>query len=401
MSVSNIFVFLFFLILAFYLRVVGISIGGDLLINVLMFTSLASSVLQVLLVFLIGRMFNLLAGLIASGFLAVSFLSVIYSQSFEPYNLVTFFVLLLSFFSLKAYKKNNLKLVRQWISIGFFVIFVFYVFFAFPLLVQNYYSDYLHNRSNSFFLHLFRFLLTGIGPVVWVSSFFLFRHVKDFDLQGLKILYSLPLFYLGILGFLHLRDLGLSVLFVPYISLASAFVFSRLCETWTCNNKRFFLILLFLFALYIPLKYSLHYNKLLSLSDTRQIATSWIKKNTTRYFKITCDKNSIQTPKSAKRFELTSKLLKQKDWFKILRKKTDYVVVNSIDIDEAFNKRPDTLKKKYYRKILKLKPYMVINPYYKDIEENMKHLIPEDLYLPYETLWLRERPGPIIKIYKL
>jgi len=93
--------------------------------------------------------------------------------------------------------------------------------------------------------------------------------------------------------------------------------------------------------------------------------------------------------------------LKQKDWFKILRKKTDYVVVNSIDIDEAFNKRPDTLKKKYYRKILKLKPYMVINPYYKDIEENMKHLIPEDLYLPYETLWLRERPGPIIKIYKL
>lgn len=390
MNVSNVLLFLFVLIFAFYLRVVGVSFWGDLLINVLMFCSLISSVLQVLLVFLIGRFFNPLTGLIASSFLAVSFLDVVYSKHSEPYSLITFLVLLSTYFALVAYRKNNSGLLKTSMLTGFFII----------VLSCSYYLNYLHNHSSSFFLYLFRFLPTGVGPVIWFSSFFLIFFIKDYDRASLKILYSLPLFYFGILGLLHLQKLGLGVLFTPYISLASALVFSKLFKTWIEGNKKFFLILFFLFALYIPLKNSLHYNKLISLSDTRQIATEWIKKNTTRYFKITWDKNSVQIEKDKRRFKLTPKILKQKDWFKTLRKKTDYVVVNSIDIEEA-KKQNKTLEKKYYKKILKLKPYIVINPYYKDIEEKIGHLIPEDLYLPYETLWLRERPGPIIKIYKL
>ena len=41
------------------------------------------------------------------------------------------------------------------------------------------------------------------------------------------------------------------------------------------------------------------------------------------------------------------------------------------------------------------------NPYLKDLEKDLNSSLIEDLYSPYLTLWERERPGPVIKVYKL
>ena len=423
----------------------------------------------VIVVYFIGNVFGSLTGILAGGFLAVSFLHVKFSQIFLPFGGMVFFSLLSTFFALKAlsskgstylvlsiifsslgtgmhyigfvsiipiffvlalnketYSSKHLRFLFLLFFLSFFLTNPYFFFFLFRFilfLVRTYVKSYYYHHSGSYLLYL-NFLISSVGPVVWVCASGLLKYKKDYNSDYLKVLFSLPFLYLGILGVFHATSPGYAMLLVPYFCLAASLVLNSMySEQAQSNNteKQFILLILILFAFYIPLKYTLKYNKLIDLSDTRVLATEWIKKNTTSDFRIAYDKNSIQfSPLDAYRksdlksltsdfevlldkqkFSISYKLLKKKNWLKILRKKVDYIVINSFDFERALREPKDSPEKKYYKQILKLKPTITFNPYLLEKEKQVRFYLLEELYSPFETLWQRERAGPLIKIYKL
>lgn len=427
-------------------------------------------------VFLIGNFFSLFTAVVASSLIALSFLHLKYSQLFLPYNYMTFFALLSCFFCIKAFYriKLNLQTARSLLIlstilaslstsmhyIGFvsfvpvlFVIFLtkefnnsrFYKFcltlflLIFVLLnpylifhlvdflifsFKSYLKNYSYYHSSSYLLYLFNFLIYGIGPVAWVSAFGILKYKSYYDLDLLKIIFSLPLIYFACLGLFHLTSAGYSVLLLVFFSLASALVLNLFYESYFKEDvgvKRLIFIFLILFTFYIPLKYSIKYNKLVALADARIVATEWIKRNTTSEFKIAWDKNSLQINwfdpyslndlkgleidpellKNEQKFLISSSFLKDKKWFTKLRKKVDYVVINNLDYEKVLREKYPKLLEKYYLKLLKLKPVVVFSPYVGVKKEKISSFLLEELYFPLETLFTRERTGPVISIYKL
>ncbi len=424
----------------------------------LRFVSVLFGVLSIIVLYFIGLRFNPFIALISSGLLSVSMVHVRFSQMFLPFTAVTFFGLLTTYFVIKSYdSEKNIALsiysalvsflmhpigIVNIIPILFFLIqqksfkkyksLFFKVFIIglllnlnlllhFPSLFVSFVRNYFFYHSSSYFLYGFKFLIIGIGPVAYFSSILLLKYRNDYDLNLIKTLSSFLVLYIGLLGFLHFTGSEYSVLLIPYLCIFAALFLNSIFERTKTDNKKLIFILLTLFLFWIPLKYTLKYNKLISLSDTRGEATEWVKQNTSENYKIAWDKNSIQlnwhdaydkrdlqglvTDSEAltnkQRYPVSYKLLGDKNWFKILKKKVDYIVINSIDQEKILRQPGKKLEKKYYKKILRLKPVIVFNPYLKELDKNTKSLLVEDLYSPLLTLWQRERSGPVIKIYKL
>ena len=428
----------------------------------LRFCSIFFGVGAVLVIYFIGLIFSPIVAILSSSFLAVSVLHIKYSQIFLPYSGMCFFTLLSTLCLLKSKTTNSEKLfvlsiVFSFLSSSFHLIglisiipiflfcgdllsikrlksifiiyfslfsllninFIFHFFDFIRYLFKTYIDQYNIFPSSSHLLYLISLIPVGVGPVVYLTFFFLFKYKNEYDNNLLKILFSVPLLCLAFIGFFHLTEASYGVLLVPYICLGSALVFAALFKNKD-EKARFVFILLILFALWIPLKYTMRYNKLLRLSDTRVLASEWIRENTTENYRVVWDKHSIQlnwfdaynkhdllslgidkeSLINKQQFTITKKFLKQKKWFQTLRKKTDYVVVNSLDIKKAFHESGHDLEKKYYKKILKLKPIVVFDPNYIQAKLNRKCTL-EELYSPLKTLWKRERMGPVVKIYEL
>lgn len=411
---NQIYCLLLIVLVAFYLRLQGINYGqpytGHLFV-LLRFISVLFGVGTVLLTYLIGLLFNPFVGLFASAFLSVSYLHIKFSQSFLTLSPMIFFFVSTTYLALKFLITRNLKyfylgLVSSLIGLSL------NGFNPLKYLCKSYFDSYFEYHSSTFFLYLFNFLIIGVGPVVWASAFFLFRYKNNYNLSLLKVLFFIPILCLSTFTLLHITSVGYVSTLAPYVCLAAGLVFSPYYEEVknqeTSLRKLSFLLLL-LFALFIPLKYTLKYNKIINLSDTRTIATEWIKDNSSSDYKIAWDKNSFLKEllpeeeffTNKQRYNITSSLLNKKDWFKILRKKVDYVVIDSLDYEQVLRKPGKDLKKKYYKKLLKLKPVITFNPYLKDSDKHLSSFLFEELYSPYETLWQRERAGPVIRIYKL
>ncbi|OGI20455.1 MAG: hypothetical protein A3B68_02935 [Candidatus Melainabacteria bacterium RIFCSPHIGHO2_02_FULL_34_12] len=410
---------------------------------------------SVVIIYFIGSLFTATCGVLASGFLAVSLLHVKFSGLIHPFSGVIFFLLLSLYFTLKfnyklsflfallsslmhysglisilpllfvlALKKEYVELksvlgrfVFLSVILNLFVVIDFV--FLFPKILNSYFIGYNNYHLSSFLLYLFKYLWHGVGPVVWLSAVFSLLYLKNYDNLKIKVLFLIPIAYLAFIGLFHFTELGYAVLLVPFFCLASALFFSSFYRE--DNERKFIFILLVLFALWIPFKYSVKYNKLMSLPDTRTIASDWVKENVSDRMKIAWDKNSLQLNwqnaydkkelkgltgeavllLNRRNFPIEYDLLKKKDWFKFLRKKADYVVINSYDYELTLKQSGQIPKKKYYLKMLKQKPYMVFDPYLKDYDKKTKHSLPEELYSPFLSLWQRERSGPVIKVYKI
>ena len=429
---------------------------GSLLLP-LRFLSVLFGVFSIVLIYFMGLRFSPFIALVSSGLLAVSMIHVKLSQVFLPFSAMVFFGLLSVFFALKesssekdvtcsiysaflsflmhpigiinlipivlAQKKSILKYKNLFFKIFLASLLLnLNLLFHLPSLAINLFGNYFLNyHHNSYFLYAFSFLLIGIGPVAYFGSIWFLKYKDDYDLNLMKILFLLPVLSIGVLGFLHFTRSEYAMLFIPYFCISAGLFLNSIYERAQTDNKKLVFILLLLFLFWIPLKDTLKYNKIINLSDTRVIATEWIKQNTSEDYKIVWDKNSIQpnwydaynksdlkylvtdleTLINKQRFPVSLKLLQKKDWFKILRKKVDYLVINSLDYEQTFKQPGKKLEKKYYSKILKIKPVIAFNPYLREVDKNTRSLLTEDLYSPLLTLWQRERPGPVIKIYKL
>jgi len=428
----------------------------------LRFISVLFGVGTVIVIYFIGLRFSPLVAIIAGGLLSVSMPHVKFSQIFLPFSAMTFFCLLSGFFILKtniSNKEITLSAISALLSflmhpIGIISViplliilfqeksllkfkplftklivislllslnYLFHLPSIVITLVKNYLINYYNYHSSSYFLYAFSFLFAGIGPVAYFGAIGFLKYRKDYNLNLLKILFSLPVLYVGVISFLHMTEAGYIMILIPYFCISAGLFFNSIYERANTDNKKFIFILLLLFLFWIPLKYTLKYNKIITLPDTRVVATEWIKQNTSENYRIAWDKNSIQPnwhdvydkqelkylvadPElliNRQRFPVSLKLLEKNDWFKVLKKKVDYIVVNSLDYEQVLRRPGENLEKKYYKKILKLKPILVFNPYLKELDKNTKSLLIEDLYSPFLTLWQRERSGPVIKIYKL
>ncbi len=426
----------------------------------LRFLSSLFSVGSIAVVYFIGIRVAPLVAIIASGLLSVSMLHVEFSQMFMPFSAMTFFCLLSGLYAFKTKTSKNRDLTLSvifallsflihpigivsiipllffnWSREKFYlkstILFIIalllniHYFFHLPSLFLTIFKSYLVNyynyHSSSYLLYSFKFLLLGIGPIAYFGSLWFLKYRKDYDVTLLKMVFSVPIFYIGLIGFLHLTKAEYAMLIIPYFCIAAGLFFNSIFERAQTDNKKLIFIFLLLLAFWIPLKYTLKYNKIISLPDTKTEATEWIKQNTSENYKIAWDKNGIQPNwhdpydkqklkdlvidqevlVNRQRFLINLKFLEKKDWFKILKKKVDYVVVNSLDYEQVLRQPGKKLEKKYYRKMLKLKPVIAFNPYLKELDKNTKGLLIEDLYLPVLTLWQRERAGPVIRIYKL
>ena len=427
------------------------------------------TIITIVVVYLIGRIFNPLCGLVSSAALAVSFLNVIYSHSFNLFPIMTFFMVLSTMFVLLAclnLKKAEVNLKLSFISVLLstsihylgimsivpgiiyltsknnlkpwnflkllFLAFVLlnpsFIYHFFPNLIiffKSYFMGYLANSSNSYMDCVSRILPTAVGPVILALPLLLFKYREKCDAWLIVILFSFPFMYFLLLGLLHLKDICYSLPLIPYLSIAFGLVFSFVYSEIEkkVHWKRFVFIFVSLLAFWIPLKSVLNYNKLINLPDTRALATEWILRKTTRYFTIAWDDHSIEFGGAAnffgqeerekknkkrssfvnerKKIIVDSSFLKQKDWFKILKKRADYVVVSSLDSESAFRSGENKLFKKYYKKLSRLNSEVSFNPYYKDVENKLRNLFFEDLYLPFETVFQRERFGPVVRVYKI
>ncbi len=417
----------------------------------------------VALVYLIGSVFGSLVGIIASGLIAVSLLHIKFSQLFLPYSALAFFSLLntyslikvfngksskmtlplvfsficssINYFGLLNYvpvlmvmaiKKDFSALKKFWlISLISYIVINPQVILTLPMLLKNgvtgYINGYFSYHGSSYLLYGCNSLLQGVGLIAWLSIFLLLFCKEDYDKNLLKLLFSLPLIYLAVLGFFHVTSIGYGVILVPYVCLACGLVFNHFYKRRVDDSSKFMFIFLLLIAFWIPLKYTFKYKKIMSLSDTRIIATEWIEENASGNVKIVWDKNSVQPHwydaynkaeleklvsdpylvTDKRKFFINPELLKRDRWLKLLKKKVDYVIVDNIEYEKFLRKPGHKIEKKYYKGILKLKPYLVFSPYLIENEKIAKQGLIEELYSPFLSLWQRERPGPIIKIYEM
>ncbi|GEM_PF-3013828 len=418
---------------------------------------------SVILIYFIGACFGTLVGVLASGFFAVSFLHVKYSQLFVPFSGCLFFLLSSLFCSIKALRSPSqfLGILAGIFSalsgainpVGFLgilplmVVFslrkesskakkCFLIFFlmstflsinllfsAIPYikyLAKNFIESYSYCRFSSPILFFFFTLIPAVGPVVWTASFMFSKYIKDYNTKELKILFSFPLLYLALAGLFHPIEISYSLFLLPFVCISGALLFNSIYSRWSSQPEKFAFIVLLLFAFYVPAKYSFKHNKITSLQDTRAMATEWVNENASGKVKIAWDKNSLQlgwtdaynkkrlevlgadpdTFIDRRFYEIKESFIKRKDWLRLLKKKIDYVVVNSYDEERALRSKENTFEKKYYMRLLKLDPDITFNPYYKDFDKKIRSSLLEDLYSPYVSLWNRERTGPLIKIYK-
>lgn len=413
---------------------------------------LVLSVLTIIILYLISIRFGPLVAIISSFLLSISFLHVSYSSIFNLTIISLFFSMFATYFALRAYEnytpsfRNYLKtsftfaflsLLTSFLGIislvpGTVVSFMkketkrlkkLFLVSAFLFLLLNipvFYDNFsgFQQKVNSFFIYL-RLLLQALGPVAFVLIFILPFFWKWQDKRLLAIIFSVPLLSFAILSFLNFKKIEYVLFLLPYACLAAAHSFICLLKGFNTYSelKKFLFILLTLFGIWIPLKSTLNYNQLVKLPDTRVLATEWILRKTSKQYTVAWDENSLLIkgktnsyekfdliPKGQsyrKRLVISDDFLKQKKWFSILRKKADFVVVNNIDIEKALRTDKNKLKRKFYKKLLSTEPEVVFNPYLKGYENKLHLLLFEDLYFPYETLWARERFGPLIKIYKI
>ncbi len=442
----------------------ALEINPQWVLTILRLESLVFSVSSIVLIYMIGEFFGSFVGIFASAFLAVSFLHVKQAQFFSPVSALTFFTLLSVFFILKAISEQDEKkdryylfslissltaglfhffglfsLIPVFISsflnkdvknlkkylICYFSIFIIlnpYSIFTLYNFLISFLSRYSYTFTNyhfsTFFLSTFTNLITAVGPFVYFAAVYLIFCREEYDDIALKILFFMPLLCIGIFGFCRLTDDSYVCMLIPFICLSAGLVFNLLSES---KENEYIFIVMLLLALWIPFKYASKYNKTMSLADTRILATEWINEKTNEEFKIIYDKNSLQLSwfdpfsksflkkyaedpdliSNPRKFELTSSLLSKKSYFKIIKRKVDYIVVDSYDMEKTLRNKGKSQKKDFYKKLRKLTPFIAFNPYLKDFDKKTRFESFTELYLPYLSLWNRERSGPVINVYKI
>ena len=129
---------------------------------ILRLLSLSFGVLSIIAIYKVGQLlFNKKVGLISAFILAISPLSIYYSQELRPYSLVTFFVLMSIYNLIKSLENNRL---RSWIGFIIFTVLCMYTHFAtvFLLIIVNFFFLYCYFTNKKCKVLLKRWVITQL-----------------------------------------------------------------------------------------------------------------------------------------------------------------------------------------------------------------------------------------------
>jgi len=233
-------------------------------------------------------------------------------------------------------------------------------------------------------------------------------------------LLSFPILYFLIMGATSHYFARYALPLLPFLALLASWTVERclaFLEEYIQIVKRSPIvqkaILVFITFLLIlqPLISSLRFDYILSKTDTRTIAKEWIEENIPAGSKIAIDwithtpplkYPGFNVPNSKKEFNIIVPNFrglfnyKPASWYR--ENNFDYLIASSFLyevplLDQELQRRREQFYKELGRE------YRLVKSFYPNENQNEPSFIFDEMYGPVVSLWQRERPGPVIKIY--
>lgn len=201
---------------------------------------------------------------------------------------------------------------------------------------------------------------------------------------------------------------------IPPFLLWSAKVFDDVVVKWAVLNRRLFCVVpaLVLLITVQPFLNSIRLDILLAQTDTRTLAKEWIENNLPAGSKIAFDWPVYSPPLSSqdKKYPNNNKVYdvivlngsglfeKPTSWYK--EQGFDYIVTSSFISDISLSNKDDDMRRKLFYK--NMDNEFILIKTFSPVKNNQQiEFVFDEIYGPMVSLWQRERPGPILKIYKL
>ena len=240
------------------------------------------------------------------------------------------------------------------------------------------------------------------------------RAVRTKDRTSI-VLVSFPLLYYLVMGATRHYFARYALALVPFAALFAAQAILGLKErvrAWHAGMGRGLGLILILAAVIQPLLWSARHDMLLAREDTRTLAKSWIEANIPAGSKIAVDwpvygpplsTGAPDSPPAAKVYDVTvvrgiGLAEHPLSWYSDAG--FDYLVTSSFiyDLHLTFAK-PDAQKRAFYAALDT--QYQLVREFSPSTDGSEPPFIFDEIYGPAVSLWQREQPGPVLKIYKV
>jgi len=268
-------------------------------------------------------------------------------------------------------------------------------------------------------LFYFKTLDYGLGNVLFGLSLlgtvglgYVVLRRRDFT-EGIILLF--PLFYFGSMGSTRHYFARYALPLIPFLVIFAAMTLSWITDHIQQRSRAWAtLVLLLLLSLTIvqPMLYDLRHDTLLTRMDIRTLAKQWIENNISENAKIAVDwpvhvpplsTQDQPVPYSNRVYDLTivggTGLADHSlDWYR--EQGYDYLIASSFiyNIPLVYPER-NAARRAFYEE-LDQNLELVQSFWPGEVGEEPPFIF-DEIYGPVVSLWQRERPGPVIKIYRL
>jgi hypothetical protein len=205
-----------------------------------------------------------------------------------------------------------------------------------------------------------------------------------------------------------------SIPLIPFLAIFAAYGVVWLSTSWLKERRKASLaVLVCLIGLLIaqPLVYSLRLDSLLTRTDTRTLAKEWIEQNIPAGAKIAIDDRVLTPPLatadnpvpfSQKLYEIVIPNYRGLDdglpASTFREQGYDYLISSSFKTEISLIDAQREQKRQAFYDDLE-KEYKLIQVFWPNADGTQPAFIFDEIYGPAVSLWQRERPGPVIKIF--
>lgn len=282
----------------------------------------------------------------------------------------------------------------------------FWEHFAEQFLLSK--SSWLGASTTLSYLQYFFTLIWGYGLLPF--CLFIIGAIslgREKEKQKLLLILCFPLCYYLILGSMKLFFVRFAIPLIPYLCILSAYgIISLTCHI---SCKHVALVLLILASISQGVIFSCKHNYLISKTDTRILARSWINNNLPSGSKIVTegycpslrmysDRDHLMENINNYHVENVWTSLPKTSLNEYKQQKFEYIITGSY-ISRRYSDRPDKYPREneFYitlerdaNQIFKISPSQGKVPFYLD-----------EVYSPFWNIFVLERPGPTITIFQI
>lgn len=265
-------------------------------------------------------------------------------------------------------------------------------------------QSWLGCSAESSYIQFLKTLLWGYGVVpclFWaIGSAFLAR-----EKQAFLLLMIFPFTYYILLGASKLYFVRFAIPLIPFLCIASAYGIAHSSDYFSKFKKNRVIIFLTLIATLQGFIFSVRHNYLIGKIDTRIIARDWVRENIPSGSKILTEGYSPNLKDFVMDGSVKSYIFKEV-WTDLPKKNIrDY-----IGEGYEFIVTSDFVRKRY---TADKERYPIESNFYSALDVNMEKVFSSDIcnkkvpfyfdeiYSPFWNLFILEKPGPCINIYKI